>query len=401
MSKVRTALVVGGGVAGPVAALALRRAGVDATVYEAYPRTADGIGGSLAIAPNGLAALEIVGARKAVEDGGMPIPKSVMSFGGKEVELPQLSGLAPMRLVQRGDLHRALYDVAVAGGVRVEHGRRLVSYDDGPDGVTARFADGTEATADVLVGADGVHSTVRRLIDPNAPGAGYTGLLGLGSIIDRPVPRETGTMHFAFGKRAYYWRRPDGTTEFGANLPQERPMSLTEARAVPAEEWLRRLREAYGDDDPGGDLVRHIDPAKLVVNGSTHIMPSVPHWHRGRAVLVGDAVHAPSNSSGQGASLAVESAIELARCLRDLPDAPSAFAAYERLRRTRVERIAANAARINHVKAPGPLVRAMMPVMMRLMLMTAMRPERTFGPVQRYRIDWSALVPADTALTSA
>jgi len=178
-------------------------------------------------------------------------------------------------------------------------------------------------------------------------------------------------------------------------------MSLTEARAVPTEEWLRRLREAYGDDEPGGDLVRHIDPAKLVVNGSTHIMPSVPHWHRGHAVLVGDAVHAPSNSSGQGASLAVESAIELARCLRDLPDAPSAFAAYERLRRTRVERIATNAAKVNHVKAPGPVMRAMMPVMMRLMLMTAMRPEKTFGPVQRHRIDWSAKVTTDAALTSA
>ena len=53
--------------------------------------------------------------------------------------------------------------------------------------------------------------------------------------------------------------------------------------------------------------------------GGLHIMPPVPHWHRGRMVLVGDAVHAPSNSTGQGASLAMESAIELARCLRDRP----------------------------------------------------------------------------------
>lgn len=401
MSKVGSALVIGGGVAGPVAALALRKAGIDATVYEAYPSSADGIGGSLAIAPNGLAALEIVGARQAVEDSGMPITKAVMSFGGREVELPQVPGLPPMRLVQRGDLYRTLYDVAVAGGVRVEHGKRLVSLADGADGVTARFEDGTSATADLLVGADGVHSTVRRLIDPAAPGAGYTGLLGLESIIDRPVPREAGTMHFTFGKRAYYlyWRRPDGRTQFGANLPRERPMSLTEARAVPADEWLRRLREAYGDDDPGGDLVRHIDPEKLIVTGSTHIMPSVPHWHRGRVVLVGDAVHAPSNSSGQGASLAIESGIELARCLRDLPDVRSAFTAYERLRRPRVERIAATAAKINHVKAPGPLARVMMPVLMRLMLKTAMRPEKTFGPVQRYRIDWSAPVGADAVLS--
>jgi 2-polyprenyl-6-methoxyphenol hydroxylase-like FAD-dependent oxidoreductase len=338
MSDVRTALVIGGGVAGPVTALALRKAGIDATVYEAYPSTADGIGGTLAIAPNGLAALEIVGAREAVEDCGMPIPKSVMSFGRKEVELPRLPGLPPLRLVYRADLFRALYDVAVAGGVRVEHGKRLVAMSESAAGVTATFADGTTATADVLVGADGVRSTVRGLIDADAPGPDFTGMLGFEATVDRPVPSETGTMHFTFGRRAYYlyWRLPDGRTHFGANLPQERPLSLTEARAVPAGEWLRRLRDAYGDDDPGGDLVRHIDPAGLTTTGSLHIMPRVPHWHRGGAVLVGDAVHAPSNSSGQGASLAIESAIELARCLRDLPDAPSAFAAYERLRRPRV-----------------------------------------------------------------
>ena len=84
-------------------------------------------------------------------------------------------------------------------------------------------------------------------------------------------------------------------------------------------------------------------------------MPPVPHWHRGRMVLVGDAVHAPSNSTGQGASLAIESAIQLARCLRDLPDAASAFAAYEGLRRERVEKITKRGARINHAKTPGPV----------------------------------------------
>jgi len=195
-----------------------------------------------------------------------------------------------MQLVNRGELYRGLYDVAVARGVRFEHGRRLVGLDDSVDGVTARFADGSTATADVLLGADGVHSTVRGLIDPDAPGPGYTGLLGLETVVDRPVPIETGTKCFAFGKRAYYlyWRRPDGRTGLGANLPQDRPMRLTEARAVPAEQWLRRLREAYGDDQPGGDLVRHIQPDRLTVTGSLHIMPSAPRWYRGNVVLVGD-----------------------------------------------------------------------------------------------------------------
>src|SRR5262249_5214245 len=193
---------------------------------------------------------------------------------------------------------------AVAAGVRFEHGKRLIGLDEGAGGVTARFADGGTATADVVVGADGVHSTVRGLIDPDAPGPGYTGMLGFEAVVDRPVPIETGTMCFAFGKRAYYLylRPPDRRTRFRAHLPEDRPMGLTQGRAVPAEQWLRRLREAYGQDEPGGDLVRHIEPDGLTVTGSLHIMPSVPRWYRGNVVLVGDAVHAPSNSSGQGAS---------------------------------------------------------------------------------------------------
>lgn len=167
MSGVEKALVIGGGVAGPVTALALRRAGIAATVYEAYPSTADGIGGSLALAPNGQAALDVVGALAALP--GLPITRQVMSFGGREVRLPRLSGVAPLLMVQRTDLYRTLYDVAVAAGVGFEHGKRLVAVAEDDDGVTARFADGTTARGDVLIGADGVHSTVRRLIDPAAP----------------------------------------------------------------------------------------------------------------------------------------------------------------------------------------------------------------------------------------
>jgi 2-polyprenyl-6-methoxyphenol hydroxylase-like FAD-dependent oxidoreductase len=135
----------------------------------------------------------------------------------------------------------------------------------------------------------------------------------------------------------------------------------------------------------------------LQVTGSLHIMPPVRHWYRGRMVLVGDSVHAPSNSSGQGASLAIESAVQLARCLRDLPDVPSAYAAYERLRRGRVEKVAARAARINHAKAPGPVARAVMPLLMGVMMKT-MNPEKTMGPEQRYVIDWDAPVKAEPAL---
>lgn len=111
-------------------------------------------------------------------------------------------------------------------------------------------------------------------------------------------------------------------------------------------------------------------------------------------VLVSDAAHAPSNTSGQGASLAIESAVQLARCLRDLPDPSSAFAAYERFRRLRVEQIAAGAARVNRAKAPVPVARVLMPLLMPIVMKTIMAPERALAPVQRYTIDWDEPVTA-------
>jgi 2-polyprenyl-6-methoxyphenol hydroxylase-like FAD-dependent oxidoreductase len=394
MAETRRALVIGGGIAGPVAALALRRAGIDATIYEAYPSTADGIGGTLALAPNGLAALEIVGAADDVRRMAIPIDRTVMSFGSRRVELPWLPDLPPMQLVRRSDLYRALHDRARAAGIAVEYGKRLTSVDEDVTGITARFADGTSARGDVLIGADGVRSTVRTLVDPAAPRAKYTGLLGFEGISRHEVEVAPGTMTFAFGRKGYYlyWPQPGGGTGWGVNLPAAQPLSLTEARAVPTDEWMKTLRCAYGDDEPGGELLRQSDACELQVVGALQIMPPVPRWYRGRMVLVGDSVHAPSNSSGQGASLAIESAIQLARCLRDLPEPEAAFERYVTLRRARVEGIAARAARINQAKAPGRLARLLMPLMMSLLLKTALRPEKSLGPELRYTIDWDAPV---------
>jgi 2-polyprenyl-6-methoxyphenol hydroxylase-like FAD-dependent oxidoreductase len=396
MPAAQTALVIGGGIAGPVAATALTMAGIDAEVYEARasdPASANGIGGSLALEPNGLAALRVVGADDSVRAAAIPITRSVMSIAskpGREMPMPQ--GLPPRQLIDRGALHRILRDRAEQVGVRIHDAKKLIRVDEQPDGVTAHFADGSRASADMLIGADGVHSAVRRLIDPDAPCAKYLGLLGFEGIVDDATDTsalEPGTMTFAFGRRAYYlyWKRPDGRIGWGANLPSPQYMSLKEARAAAADDWLHTLRTVYANDVPGARLAAETTADTLQAVGGLHIMPPVPHWHRGRMVLVGDAVHAPSNSTGQGASLAMESAIELARCLRDMPDAASAFAAYERLRRPRVEKIAARGARISHAKAPGPIAQRMMRLMLPVMLAT-MNIDKTMAAEQKYVIDW-------------
>ncbi|GAA2522978.1 FAD-dependent oxidoreductase [Winogradskya humida] len=388
MTQVRTALIVGGGIAGPVVAAALRRAGITSTVVEAHAAQDDHLGGTLALAPNGVAALHAIGMDEGVVEHATPISRQVMAFGGKRIAMPSLKDVPPLRVVHRAALHRALYEQA---GVPFLFGKRLSGAHETTTGVTATFDDGSTMEADVLIGADGVRSTVRGLIDADAPGPEFTGVLGFEGVSDHEVDLPAGTMTFAFGRRGYYlyWPEPGGGTRWGANLPWKQPLRRSEA--LRRHDWMSVLREAYGDDDPGGELIRRTDAAALQVVGGLQIMPRVPHWHRGRMVLCGDAAHAPSNSSGQGASLAIESAVQLARCLRDLPDLPAAFGTYERLRRDRVEQIAARAARINHAKAPGPIARTLMPVLMPL-AMKAMHIERTTGEEQRYRINWDAPV---------
>ncbi|MBF6171742.1 FAD-dependent oxidoreductase [Nocardia blacklockiae] len=400
--SIRTALVIGGGIAGPVTATALHRAGIEARVYEAYPGPAYNIGSALGFAANGLAALDVIGAGDAVRKVALPMTDTVMSLGHKQIAMPALPGVEPLQVVDRSSLHEVLHDAAVAAGVPFEYNRRLVGVDEHADGVTARFADGSTATADVLIGADGIKSQVRTLIDPQAPAADYLGMLGFGAYTRCSVEVPPQTMVFAYGRNAYYlyWSLPDGRIGWGVNLPHKQYLSLTEARQVPAEQWLRILRETYGEDVPGGELARNTAPEDLMVAGALHIMPPVPTWYRGRMALVGDAVHAPSNSTGQGASLAIESGIQLARCLRDCADPATAFATYERIRRPRVERIAARGAKISHSKTVGPVMRRMMPVLMPLAA-KAMKLEETMIREQSYVIDWDAPVDVRDELARA
>jgi FAD-dependent urate hydroxylase len=400
MTDVRTALVIGGGIAGPVAAMALRKAGIDATVYEAYQGTADLAGGGLGIAPNGLAALACVDAADVVRDIGDPVSSMVIeSWTGKRLaEFGGHGGPPVFHFVWRADLYRALYDRAVAQGIRIEHGKRLVGARDDGDGVTASFADGTEARADILIAADGIRSTVRSIIDPAAPSPRYTGLLGFGA---RPsaeanvgLDSTRGSMHMSFGKRAFfaYQVADDGSTGWFANLPRHEPLSLVQTRQVGAAEWLRQLREVFaGDRTPAPAILDRVRPEDLVLVGALEDLPPVPTWSNGRMVLVGDAAHATSPSSGQGASIAAESAVQLARCLRDLPTVPAAFAAYEGLRRARVERIIAGGKRSSSEKAAGPVARvlrdAFLPITMKLLA----KPEKMAWQYD-YRIDWDAPV---------
>jgi FAD-dependent urate hydroxylase len=396
MTRVGTALVIGGGIAGPVTAMALRKAGIEATVCEAYDGPAEGVGGMLGLAPNGLAALDVIGLEQEVRAVGQPVPSMVMqSWTGKKLaEFGSTEGPPAMHTIWRTDLYGLLHKKATGLGVEFEFGKRLTRLDDDGSAVTAHFTDGTTARADVLIGADGIRSTVRHLIDPAAPAPRYTGLLGFGG---RPTPGTNvglpsthGSLHMVYGKRAVfaYGVFDDGDTGWFVNLPHKRLMPRREAQDIGAAEWLRRLKEVFAEDrSPAVELLEASDPEELVIVGALEDLPSVPTWSKGRVVLVGDAAHATSPSSGQGASVSIESGIQLARCLRDLP-VPDAFAAYERLRRERVERIIASGANINRKKAPGPVARIMRDLFLPPMLKLVANPGKRAWQFD-YRINWA------------
>ncbi|GIE93802.1 FAD-dependent oxidoreductase [Paractinoplanes rishiriensis] len=371
-------LIAGGGIAGTVAALALHRAGWQPRIFEARPASADLRGAFLTVAVNGLAALRAIDLDPArLLAAGYPTPTLTMSNGaGRTLAVLPLGGPTAdgttTTTIRRADLYQALRGEAASRGIPIEYGRALHDLDERPDGVTVTFADGSTAGGDLLVGADGLHSRTRHVLNPGGPAPTYLGLLNAGGFTTGPVAAAAGAtpgmVYMAFGRRAFFgWSTaPDGTVWWFANPPRRRPVVPGE---FTPESWRAHLLELFAADAlPAADIIR-ATPAVLGP-WNTDDLPRVPTWRTARTVLLGDAAHAMSPSSGQGASMAMEDAATLGRCLAEEPDLATALGRYERRRRARVEKVVAQGRRNGSGKTAGPLGAAlrdaMFPLIMKL-----------------------------------
>jgi FAD-dependent urate hydroxylase len=403
MTRMRTALIVGGGIAGPAAAMALQKADIESVIYEAHPAGAAGIGVFLTLASNGVDALRVLDADKPALAAGFPTPAITLRSGSGKRLGETHAGLSlpdgtTSQTIKRADLYRVLHDEATSRGVRVEYGKRLVSAVQTDDSVRAVFADGSAAVGDMLIGCDGIHSAVRRIIDPGAPAPSYSGLLTTGGYA-RGVQVDTapGTYEMIFGKKAFfgYVVAPGGEAWWFANVPHRTEPVRGEAGVISDDERRIRLLRLFAEDaGPAVALIRAT--AQLMPMTPIHTVGHLPHWHSGRIIAIGDAAHAPSPTSGQGGSLSIEDAVVLAKCLRDLPTPQAAFARFDAVRRPRVERIIKWAARINNSKAAGPIGSALRDAMLPVILkITA--DSKANKQVFDYHIDWDApIVPAST-----
>jgi 2-polyprenyl-6-methoxyphenol hydroxylase-like FAD-dependent oxidoreductase len=384
-------LIIGGGVAGPALALFLKRAGIPCVLYEAYPFV-QGVGGGLGLAPNGMKVLAALGLADTLRARATTIctyafrndrGATLATYPIEAAEYGQ-----PMVATSRALLFETLAHEMGKQQIATHYEKRLTRVEEGGASVVAHFEDGTSAEGDLLVGTDGVRSTVRRHLLPDAR-AEYTGLTGVGGFVPLskvpPFPPET--MTFVFGRNGFfgYSGGDKASAMWWSNLFREREFTREELERLDVEavkgEMLDRFR---GYHSPVGALISH---TTSLLQLNVYDIPSLPTWHRGRVALIGDAAHAVSPNAGQGASLALEDAMYLAKTLRDSTDYEAAFARFERDRKPRAEKVVAEGRRRGRDKAiVGPARQKIRELMIRTFV-------RMFGRnadrwLYEYSIDW-------------
>ena len=353
--RARKALIIGAGIAGPVAAILLRRAGIESEIYEAWPY-AKGIGGALQIAPNGMHVIDEIGlAGELISRGSIAESFDFYSQEGRKLasmnrDMERRFG-QPAVNISRATLNEMLIDKAWCACVSLYFDKRLIKIEDrGDQPVIAYFADGTTAEGDFVVGADGVHSITRRQVVPDGPQPFNTGLIGFGgfvphSVLDgRAIGRHVETTFGQSGFFGYGYCSPD--PKDGAmwwSTQPARGMDAAMFRALDEQTLKQHLRGFHhGWHDPIPDI---IEAAENIVVTDTLDVATLPTWSRKRSLLIGDAAHATSPHAGQGASLALEDAMRLARLMQDGQELTATFQAFEAERRPRAEKIVAIARR--------------------------------------------------------
>ncbi|WP_460362253.1 FAD-dependent monooxygenase, partial [Actinocorallia lasiicapitis] len=336
----RTAVIVGGGIGGLAAAVALTRRGWQVEVCE---RAADftELGAGLSLWPNALHALAAldrdVGERGAEEDGGGVRDRSGhwLSRTGN-AEIVRRFGM-PLLVLHRAELLRALLEALPPDVLRPS--TTVTGIRDDGDGVIVEDLGGSRR-AELVIGADGLHSTVRALRWPASDPPRYAGYTAWRMVTD-PLPA-------ALTEGAVTWGRGE---RFGyTSLPGGRAYCFASA-TVPAggTENAPELRRRFGNwPEPIPALLAAV-PDASVLRHDIYDLPPLPTYVRGRVVLLGDAAHAMTPNLGQGACQALEDAVVLADHLDRTPDLGTALAAYDRLRRPRTQRIVRRSARLGAV----------------------------------------------------
>ncbi|KZO93962.1 FAD/NAD(P)-binding domain-containing protein [Calocera viscosa TUFC12733] len=342
MSKV---IIIGCGIAGPVLGMLLKHKGFDPIIYERQPEIQQA-GLSLGVSPQTFKVLNILGLAKELISLGQPLEELSTYSQLRHEPLGTMDGPAqihsrtgwPMLQVSRARYCQFLYDSARERGVEMHFNKRCVDVRQEGERVTAVFEDGTQAEGDLLVGCDGLRSSVRNVLFGKEE-ATYMGLVQIGGFSPTPdfFKSWKPTLYQAFGDGAHFMCVPFNSSQmvWTTTLPQP-----TEAR----EDWRRLSIDEAHEMIKGLQVAEWEHGPKELVQGATFVTkyglydrPILDVWHKGRVVLVGDAAHPTSPHIGQGANQAMEDCYHLVRLLCKASSfatdsLEAAFTEYERIR---------------------------------------------------------------------
>ncbi len=344
-----TAIVIGAGIGGTAAAIALARRGIDVALYEQASRQAE-VGAGIQISPNASRLLYRYGLRDALEAAAVrpeAIERRRWQDGSVLSRAPMGEAIAAAFEAHYYHVHRADLLAVLAQAVpshALHTNKRCIAVTQDAASATAHFADGTQATADLIVGADGIHSAVRTALfgaeRPRFSGhVAYRGLAAVERLADLRLER-VGTA----------WLGPGGhfVHYFVSGARFLNFVAVTEEESWTRESWT----------DPGSHDDAHrafegwhsqvheiIDAVDQIYKWALFDRDPLPAWSKGRITLLGDACHAMLPYMAQGAVQSIEDGATLAVCLQasGREAVPEALARYEALRRPRTSMVQAMA----------------------------------------------------------
>jgi salicylate hydroxylase len=355
-------LIIGAGIGGLAAALALRRAGFAVAVYEQASALGE-VGAGIQISPNAVKVLQALGVADALDrvavrplaleghawDSGalmyrVPLGRACLDRHG-----------APYYHVYRPDLLQVLAEaVAALPDVPLHFGRKLAGLEQGAANVSARFADGGTAEGDLLLGADGIHSAVRTaLFGPDEPR--FTGHVAFrGAVPAELVPAGL------IERKGYNWMGPNHhfVHYYVAGGRLVNCVGVCEQADWRIESWvhpgdLAELRAEFAGWHPAVETL--IGAMPRCWKWALFDRDPLPSWGVGRATLLGDAAHPMLPFLAQGVCMAIEDGYVLARCLQTAPGIEAALADYEARRRPRTSQMQLGArARAGDLHAADP-----------------------------------------------
>ena len=336
--------IIGGGIGGLATAIALRRAGIEADVYERSPHFGE-VGAGITLWPNATRILLDLGVGEAIVARGRRFPESeLLTATGVVLARTSVRDIeeyfdAPCIALHRAELHRALVDALPARGLFT--GAVCQGVATNGDRATATFADGRTVDADLIVGADGIRSVVRSAVQPRVTPryAGYTGWRGIATGIALDSTLETWGHGLRFGivpllgDRVYWF-----ATRNAAAGTKIEPAQLKKMLLELFASWHYPIVE----------LIRHTAAEAILQNDIYDIAPFSP-WSKGRIVLLGDSAHATTPNLGQGACMAIESAAALAEELTRTESVTDAIRGFEKRRHARAATINKESRRVGTV----------------------------------------------------